>query len=106
MTLPPRKIKNTIGKILVFTIEVNPSKTSLGGRDPKWVSDSQDTSQNMMPKLLPLRYSTIWLARALPEDGEVVTLEIDPQFAEVIQCIKHMSLTRWLCKNPGCPRQL
>lgn len=28
-------------------------------------------------------YSTIWLARALPEGGKVVTLEIDPRHAEV-----------------------
>ena len=28
-------------------------------------------------------YSTIWLARALPEDGQLVTLEIDPKHAEV-----------------------
>jgi predicted O-methyltransferase YrrM len=28
-------------------------------------------------------YSTIWLARALPADGRVVTLEIDPRHAEV-----------------------
>lgn len=28
-------------------------------------------------------YSTIWLARALPADGRVVTLEIDPHHAEV-----------------------
>lgn len=28
-------------------------------------------------------YSTIWLARALPEDGRVVTLEHDPRHAEV-----------------------
>jgi predicted O-methyltransferase YrrM len=28
-------------------------------------------------------YSTIWLARALPEDGRLVTLEIDPDFAAV-----------------------
>src|SRR6266511_3757955 len=28
-------------------------------------------------------YSTIWLARALPEDGELITLEIDPRHAEV-----------------------
>jgi predicted O-methyltransferase YrrM len=28
-------------------------------------------------------YSTIWLARALPEDGRVVTLELDPEHAEV-----------------------
>jgi len=28
-------------------------------------------------------YSTIWLARALPVDGRLVTLELDPRFAEV-----------------------
>ena len=28
-------------------------------------------------------YSTIWLARALPDDGALVTLEYDPQHAEV-----------------------
>jgi predicted O-methyltransferase YrrM len=28
-------------------------------------------------------YSAIWLARALPEDGRLVTLESDPDFAEV-----------------------
>lgn len=28
-------------------------------------------------------YSTIWLARALPKDGRLVTLEIDPDYAKV-----------------------
>lgn len=28
-------------------------------------------------------YSTIWLARALPKEGQVVTLELDPKHAEV-----------------------
>ncbi len=28
-------------------------------------------------------YSTIWLARALPDDGELVTLELNPGYAEV-----------------------
>ena len=28
-------------------------------------------------------YSTIWLARALPENGKLVTMEIDPRHAEV-----------------------
>jgi len=28
-------------------------------------------------------YSTIWLARALPADGELITLEADPRHAEV-----------------------
>jgi predicted O-methyltransferase YrrM len=30
-------------------------------------------------------YSTIWLARALPADGQVVTLEFSPKHAEVAQ---------------------
>src|SRR5690606_4172614 len=28
-------------------------------------------------------YSTIWLARALPKDGSLVTLELDPHHADV-----------------------
>lgn len=28
-------------------------------------------------------YSTIWLGRALPDDGQLVTLEVDPRYAEV-----------------------
>lgn len=28
-------------------------------------------------------YSTIWLARALPEDGKIITLEIDPRHSEL-----------------------
>src|SRR5271166_3861535 len=28
-------------------------------------------------------YSTIWLARALPDDGRIVSLELDPHHAEV-----------------------
>jgi len=30
-------------------------------------------------------YSTIWMARALPEDGKLVTLEVDPKHAAVAQ---------------------
>ena len=28
-------------------------------------------------------YSTIWLARALPADGQLVSLELNPRYAEV-----------------------
>jgi predicted O-methyltransferase YrrM len=28
-------------------------------------------------------YSTIWLARALPDDGQLISLEVDPRHAEV-----------------------
>jgi predicted O-methyltransferase YrrM len=31
----------------------------------------------------PGGYSTIWLARALPPDGELITLEVDPHHADV-----------------------
>ena len=30
-------------------------------------------------------YSTIWLARALPNDGRLITLEYDPKHAEIAQ---------------------
>jgi predicted O-methyltransferase YrrM len=30
-------------------------------------------------------YSTIWMARALPEDGELITLEADPRHARVAE---------------------
>jgi hypothetical protein len=29
------------------------------------------------------RYSTIWLARALPDDGQLITCEISEEFAKV-----------------------
>lgn len=29
------------------------------------------------------RYSTIWLAKAIPEDGEIITLEVSEKHAEV-----------------------
>ena len=39
-------------------------------------------------------YSTIWLARALPEDGRLVTLERDPGYAEVARAnIAHAGLS-------------
>ncbi|OON76697.1 O-methyltransferase [Streptomyces tsukubensis] len=38
-------------------------------------------------------YSTIWLARALPEDGRLVTLEADPAHAEVARAnLSHAGL--------------
>jgi predicted O-methyltransferase YrrM len=39
-------------------------------------------------------YSTIWLARALPPDGQLITLEADPKHAEVAQAnIERASLS-------------
>lgn len=37
-------------------------------------------------------YSTIWLARALPKDGKIVTLEIDPHHARIAR--EHFALAK------------
>ncbi|WP_380179026.1 O-methyltransferase [Kalamiella sp. sgz302252] len=38
-------------------------------------------------------YSTIWLAKALPEDGKVITLEFEPRHAEIAaKNIRHAGL--------------
>ena len=42
-------------------------------------------------------YSTIWLARALPEDGRIATLELNPKHAEVAR-------TNW--KNAGVANRI
>lgn len=62
--LPPHAVSPTQGKLLMMLALMNRARTileigTLGG------------------------YSTIWLARALPEHGTLVTLEADPKHAEV-----------------------
>ncbi len=62
--LPPIAITPNQGKLLEILVRVHGAHTilelgTLGG------------------------YSTIWLARAIPEEGRVVTLERDPHYAEV-----------------------
>jgi predicted O-methyltransferase YrrM len=57
------------------------------------VSASQGKLLHLLALTLPARrilevgtlggYSTLWLARALPSDGRLITLEIDPHHAEV-----------------------
>jgi len=57
------------------------------------VSTAQGKFLNLMVRITGARrvlelgtlggYSTIWMARALPSDGELVTLEFDPRHAEV-----------------------
>ncbi|MEO5590267.1 MAG: O-methyltransferase [Gemmatimonadaceae bacterium] len=59
------------------------------------VSPAQGRLLNILARLLNARrileigtlggYSTIWLARALPPDGALVTMEIDPRHAAVAQ---------------------
>jgi predicted O-methyltransferase YrrM len=62
--LPPIDVTRLQGKFLEFLVRISGARCileigTLGG------------------------YSTIWLARALPGDGRVVTLELDPHHAEV-----------------------
>jgi predicted O-methyltransferase YrrM len=62
--LPPHDVSPTQGKLLMLLAQTQQARTileigTLGG------------------------YSTIWLARALPADGRLVTLEADPRNAEV-----------------------
>lgn len=57
------------------------------------VSPAQGKQLNLLARLMGARkileigtlggYSTIWLARALPADGRLITLEADPKHAEV-----------------------
>src|SRR6266508_2511878 len=47
-------------------------------------------------------YSTIWLARALPADGRLITLEADPRYAEVARAnIAHAGLAGVVEVLPG-----
>ena len=62
--LPPINITPNEGKLLMLLARVHGARTvleigTLGG------------------------YSTIWLARALPADGRLITLEVDPNYAEI-----------------------
>lgn len=64
--LPPAEVSPLQGKLLYLLARMQRARTilelgTLGG------------------------YSTIWLARALPPDGRLVTLEVNPEFAEVAQ---------------------
>jgi len=60
---------------------------------PIQVSPAQGKLLHLLARILGARhileigtlggYSTIWLARALPDDGKVITLEADPKHADV-----------------------
>ena len=64
-----------------------------GGLPPIDVSAAQGKMLHLLARMAGARhilelgtlggYSTIWLARALPEDGRLVTIELDPHHAEV-----------------------
>jgi predicted O-methyltransferase YrrM len=63
------------------------------GLPPIAVAENQGRLLNLLAALMSARrilevgtlggYSTIWLARALPEGGRLISLEIDPRHAEV-----------------------
>ncbi len=67
--------------------------SAAGGLPPISVSAAQGKQLHLLALALGVRsilevgtlggYSTIWLARALPADGRLVTLEFDPHHAEV-----------------------
>ena len=49
-------------------------------------------------------YSTIWLGRALPEDGSLITLEAEPAYAEVARGEPRARRARGAGRPPGRPR--
>lgn len=67
--------------------------SAAAGLPPIQVSPAQGKFLHLLARMIGARsvleigtlgaYSTIWLARALPEEGRVVTLEINPKHAEV-----------------------
>ncbi|MEH1940386.1 MAG: O-methyltransferase [Nostoc sp.] len=73
--LPPHNVSPNQGKLLLLLAQIQRARSileigTLGG------------------------YSTIWLARALPSDGRLITLEADPKHAEVARAnIAHAGLS-------------
>ncbi|MEH1817935.1 MAG: O-methyltransferase [Nostoc sp.] len=74
--LPPHNVSPNQGKLLLLLAQIQGARSileigTLGG------------------------YSTIWLARALPSDGRLITLEADPKHAEVARAnIAHAGLSK------------
>jgi predicted O-methyltransferase YrrM len=69
------------------------SSTAAAGMPPIAVSAAQGKLLHLIARMLGARrilevgtlggYSTIWMARALPAGGRIISLEIDPRHAEV-----------------------
>ncbi|GAB4210417.1 MAG: O-methyltransferase [Roseiflexaceae bacterium] len=67
--------------------------SAAAGLPPIQVAPSQGKLLHLLARMLGARqileigtlggYSTIWLARALPQNGRLITLELDPHHAEV-----------------------
>lgn len=70
-------------------------RSSAAGLPPIQISASQGKFLYLLARMIGARrilelgtlggYSTLWLARALPHDGRLVTLEFSPRHAEVAQ---------------------
>jgi predicted O-methyltransferase YrrM len=91
-------VDNYIGESLIASdpaLEAALLASEKAGLPPIQVSPSQGKLLHLMAKACGARnileigtlggYSTIWLARALPAGGQLVTLEADPKHAEVAQ---------------------
>ena len=71
------------------------ASSAAGGLPAIQVSAVQGKLLHLLARMIPARkileigtlggYSTIWMARALPDDGRVITLEADAKHAEVAQ---------------------
>lgn len=85
-----------LGQMLVKqdeSLDAAVAASDAGGLPPIQVSPTQGKFLGMLIRLMGARnvlevgtlggYSTIWMARAIPEGGKIVTLEIDPKHAEV-----------------------
>ncbi len=69
------------------------STNAAAGLEPQDVAPNQGKLLHILARIAGARrileigtlggYSTIWLARALPDDGSIVTVEADPTHAEV-----------------------
>jgi predicted O-methyltransferase YrrM len=89
-------VDDYIGEMLVkqdASLDAAVAASDAGGLPPIQVSPPQGKFLAMLVTLMGARnilevgtlggYSTIWMARAIPEGGKVVTLEIDQKHAEV-----------------------
>ncbi|HEY6738466.1 MAG TPA: O-methyltransferase [Actinopolymorphaceae bacterium] len=96
----PRQLWDAVDRFFVSTLhtpdetlEAALARSAEAGLPPINVAPNQGKLLHLLARLQGARrilevgtlggYSTIWLARALPAGGTVVTLEVDPRHAEV-----------------------
>lgn len=89
-------VDNYIARALVkpdSSLELAIRDSNVAGLPPINVAASQGKFLHLLARSIQAKrileigtlggYSTIWLARALPKDGHLITLEVDPKHAEV-----------------------